>query len=207
MDTDSFILSIKTTDLIKDLEYFKDDFDYSELDKNHQLYDPTNKKVIGKMKIETSPVLEIDRFVALRSKSYSYSYNQKESSRQKGIQKTPKMESYINSLFNSKTTESTNYSIRSNQYQLTVQKQNKLALNPFDDKRLYLDPIKSLPWDKHIQRGDCRCILCIKLIGLYCKDLTENKTDEEICFNVWYWKQTLNHEQLLNLISDRVQLL
>ena len=32
MDTDSFILSIKTEDLINDLEYFKDDFDFSELD-------------------------------------------------------------------------------------------------------------------------------------------------------------------------------
>ena len=32
MDTDSFILSIKTGDLINDLEYFKDDFDFSELD-------------------------------------------------------------------------------------------------------------------------------------------------------------------------------
>ena len=58
------------------------------------------------MKIETSLVLELDSFVALRCKSYSYSYtsctegasrDQKESSRQKGIQKTPKIESYITS--------------------------------------------------------------------------------------------------------------
>ena len=68
MDTDSFVLSIKTTNLLKDLEYFKDDSDFSELDKNHQLYDLKNKKVIGKMKIETSPIIEIDNFVALRLK-------------------------------------------------------------------------------------------------------------------------------------------
>ena len=37
MDTDSFFLSIKPEDLVKDLDYFKDDFDFSELDKNHQL--------------------------------------------------------------------------------------------------------------------------------------------------------------------------
>ena len=36
MDTDSFILAIKTTNLLKDLDYFKNDFDFSELDKNHQ---------------------------------------------------------------------------------------------------------------------------------------------------------------------------
>ena len=62
MDTDSFILSNKTKDLIKDLEYFKDDFDFSELDENHELYDTINKKVTGKMKIETSPIIELDVF-------------------------------------------------------------------------------------------------------------------------------------------------
>ena len=74
MDTDSFILSIKTGDLINDLEYFKDDFDFSELDENHELYNSINKKVIGKTKIETSPFIELDNFIALRSKSYSFSY-------------------------------------------------------------------------------------------------------------------------------------
>ena len=74
MDTDSFILRIKTGDLIKDLEYFKNDFDFSELDENHELYDTNNKKIIGKLKIETSPTIELDNFVALRSKSYSFGY-------------------------------------------------------------------------------------------------------------------------------------
>ena len=84
MDTDSFILRIKTGDLINDLEYFKDDFE-----------------VIGKMKIETSSIIELDNFVALRSKSYSFSYGSAQKltqeakqrtiqkSKQKGIQHTP----------------------------------------------------------------------------------------------------------------------
>ena len=54
MDTDSFFLSIKTEDLIKDLEYIEDNFDFSELDKPHELYDCKSKKVIGQLKIETS---------------------------------------------------------------------------------------------------------------------------------------------------------
>ena len=83
----------------------------------------------------------------------------------------------------SETTNATNYSIRSNLHQLTVQYQNKLALSPFDDKRMYLNPIKSLPWDKHTQKGDCPCILCIKLIGFYYEEQTEKcKTDEELYF-------------------------
>ena len=89
----------------------------------------------------------------------------------------------------------------------TLQLKNKLALNPFDDKRLYINPIQSLPWDKHTQKGDCPCIYCLKLIGLYYKELTENKTDEEIYFNVWYWKQALTHQQLVKLISERAHVL
>ena len=194
MDTDSFILSIKTGDLKKDLEYFKDDFDFSELDPSHELYDSINKKVIGKMKIETSPIIELDNFVALRSKSYSFRYKtiQKtvQKSKQKGIQHTPPYTQFINSIFNSQTTTATNYSIRRDAHNLTVQKQDKLDLNPFDDKRVYLNPIQSLSWDKHTQKGDCPCIYCLKLVGLYYTELTENGTlgDEEIYYNIWTLK-------------------
>ena len=220
MDTDSFILSIKTGDLINDLEYFKDDFDFSELDPSHELYNSINKKVIGKMKIETSPIIELDNFIALRSKSYSFSYGSSvqkatqkltQKSKQKGIQHTPIYSQFINSLFNSETTTATNYSIRSNAHKLTVQKQDKLALNPFDDKRMYLNPIQSLSWDKHTQKGDCPCILCIKLVGLYYTELSTRDgkpiRDEEIYYNIWTLKEKLNHQQLLNLISDRAHLL
>ena len=107
----------------------------------------------------------------------------------------------------SETTNATNYSICSNLHQLTVQYRNKLALKPFDDKRMYLNPIQSLPWDKHTRKGDCPCILGIKFIRLYYKELTENcKTDEELYLNVWYWKEKLTQE-LLKRISDRADLL
>ena len=114
----------------------------------------------------------------------------------------------MNSLFMSETTNATSFLIRSNVHQLSVEKQNKLALNPFDDKRMYLNPIQSLPWDKHTQKGDCPCIYCLKLSGLYYKEITEKcKTDEELSLIVWYWKEKLTHQELLKLISDRVHLL
>ena len=224
MDTDSFILSfdIIHQELINFLQENKDEFDFSELNKSDELYDPINKKVIGKMKIETSPVLVLDTFTALRSKSFSFSYNNPngtqcasgitQKAKQKRIQKAPKCEHYKNSLFNSETSSSTNISIRSNLHNLTVEKQPKLCLNPFDDKRLYINPIQSLPWDKHTQKGDCPCIYCLNLIGLYYKELTINdnntkKADEEIYFNVWNWKQALTHQQLVKLISDRAHVL
>ena len=70
MDTDSFLLSFDTNnqEQVNFLEQNKDEFDFSELDKSHELFDPNNKKVIGKMKIETSPVLVLDIFTALRLK-------------------------------------------------------------------------------------------------------------------------------------------
>ena len=148
MDTDSFILSFDTNhrELINFLQENKDEFDFSELHPSDELYDLINKKVIGKMKIETSPVWVLNTFTALRSKSYSFSYNNNKNNiqkaKQKGIQKAPKCEEYQNSLFNSETSSSTNISIRSNSHNLTVEKQPKLCLNPFDDKRLYINPIQ-----------------------------------------------------------------
>ena len=114
MDTDSFILSFDSTfdELTNFLQENKNEFDFSELDKNNKLYSTINKKVVGKMKIETSPILTLDNFIALRSKSYCYSYDNIEKGRQKGIQKTPDNDEYINTLFLSKTTTSTNYSIK-----------------------------------------------------------------------------------------------
>ena len=51
MDTDSFVLSVNTKDNIKDLKNLEDFFDFSNLDKSHELFSNKNKKVIGKFKI------------------------------------------------------------------------------------------------------------------------------------------------------------
>ena len=72
MDTDSFILSVNTKDIIKDLKNLEDMFDFSNLDKTHELFSNKNKKVIGKFKIETPKNIWIDEFVCLRSKMYAF---------------------------------------------------------------------------------------------------------------------------------------
>ena len=77
LDTDSFIFSFKPIkSLIEDLKQFKEDFDFSDLDPSHELYSKDNKKVIGKMKLETAPELDLDKAVFLRSKSYSLNLKQ-----------------------------------------------------------------------------------------------------------------------------------
>ena len=55
------------------MKSFKDDFDFSKLHESHELNDLRNEKVIGKMKRETSPMIELTKFIALRSISFSYS--------------------------------------------------------------------------------------------------------------------------------------
>ena len=47
MDTDSFVLSVNTKDIIKDLKNLEDIFDFSNLNQNHELFSNKNKKVIG----------------------------------------------------------------------------------------------------------------------------------------------------------------
>ena len=44
MDTDSFVLSVNTKDIIKELKILEDRFDFSNLDKNHELFSNKNKK-------------------------------------------------------------------------------------------------------------------------------------------------------------------
>ena len=71
MDTDSFVLSANTKDIIEELKNLEVFFDFSNLDKNHELFSNKNKKVIGKFKIETPTNIWIDEFNALRSKMYA----------------------------------------------------------------------------------------------------------------------------------------
>ena len=72
MDSDSFILSVSTKDIIKDLKSLEDIFDFINLDKNHDFFSNKNKKVTGKSKIETPKNNWIDEFIALRSKMCAF---------------------------------------------------------------------------------------------------------------------------------------
>ena len=56
MDTDSFVLSVNTKNIIQDLHNLKDYFDFSNLNEDHELFSNINKKVLGKFKIETPKI-------------------------------------------------------------------------------------------------------------------------------------------------------
>ena len=88
MDTDSCVLGVNTKDLIKDLKNLEDIFDFSNLDKNHELFSNKNKKLIGKFKIETPKNIWIDEFVCIRSKMYAFKCGDVIKNKLKGISKS-----------------------------------------------------------------------------------------------------------------------
>ena len=72
MDTDSFIMHIKTEDLYEDIaNYVEKRSDTSNYEVNRPLPKGTNKKVIGLMKDELGGKI-MTEFVAFRPKTYSY---------------------------------------------------------------------------------------------------------------------------------------
>ena len=130
MDTDSFVLSVNAKDIIKDLKNLEDIFDFSNLDKNHELFSNKNKKVIGKFKIETPANIWIDEFICLRIKMYAFKCGDDSKKKLKGISKSQskniKFEEYYNCRFGGKyQQECDNYFIRSINHEMYLQRVNK----------------------------------------------------------------------------------
>ena len=160
LDTDGMILSMKTKDIIEDLESLENIFDFSNLDENHELFSNKNKKVIGKFKIETPKNIWIDEFVCLRSKAYSFKCNDHDENNNKikGISKTYskhiKFAEYYNCLFGKDfKKECNNYIIRSINHEMILQEVKKSTLSIFDDKRCYLNETESLPWNDKLSQN------------------------------------------------------
>ena len=71
MGTDCSVFSFAPIQgFLNDLTHFSTDLDLSETSPAHQLYSEDNKKVIGKMKLESYQETQLDEAVFLGSKSY-----------------------------------------------------------------------------------------------------------------------------------------
>ena len=154
VDTDGVILSMKTENIIKDLKKLEDIFDFSNLDKSHELYSNKNEKVNGKFKIETPKNTWIDEFVCLRLKAYSFKCKNNDENKNKirGISKSQskhiKFEEHYNCLFGKEYQKECNkYNIRSMDHEMVLQEVKKSTLSIFDDKRCYINNIESKPWN------------------------------------------------------------
>ena len=143
-DTDSLAYEIQTEDFYRNISSdVKSKFDTSNYPKDHPsgIITGVNKKVIGMFKDEASGK-QIAEFVGLRAKLYSYRvedlYEEKKCKGVKKavIKKTITFNDYKDCLFDNKPSMRKMNVIRSHLHTMYTETVNKIALSPFDDKRL-----------------------------------------------------------------------
>ena len=153
MDTDNFIMSIKTNDFYKDIgNDFEKRFDTSNYELNRPLPTGKNKKVIELMKDQLGGKI-ITEFVTLRPKTSSYSTDDgKEDKKAKGtkkcvIKRMIKFNDYKNCLLKDKVLLKSQERFISKKHDVYTENINKIALSNNDDKRIVLsDKITSYPY-------------------------------------------------------------
>ena len=160
-DTDSFIYKISSADLYEELRpHARDYFDFSNYPENHLLKNSCNKKVPGKFKDESASKC-ITEFVGLRSKMYSFMFDDKKDVSKaevrvaKGVQISVifndlRFFTYLNCLWNDEVKEHNFKTIRSMKHSMATYTQSKITLCPFEDKRYLLDAINSLPYGHYV---------------------------------------------------------
>ena len=153
MDTDSFIINIKTENFYEDIsENVMERFDTSNYVYNRPLPIGVNKKVLGLMKDELGGGI-ITEFVALRPKAYSYKTEDNvELKKAEGTKKCiiNKMLSFNyckNCLFDNVKVLRSQQRFKSENHIVYTENINKIALSCNDDKRFVAtDGIESYPY-------------------------------------------------------------
>ena len=153
MDTDSFIMNIKTNDFYKDISNdVENRFDTSNYEVNRPLPTGKNKKVIGLMKHELGAKI-IAEFVTLRPKNYSFLTDDgKEDKKAKGtkkciIKKKIKFNGYKKCLFNDELILKSQQRFISKKHDVYTENINKIALSNNDDRRIVSsNKISSYPY-------------------------------------------------------------
>ena len=159
MDTDSFVINIKTEDFYKDIASDVEKwFDTSNYDKNDKRPLPVgiNKKVIGKFKDELGGKI-MTEFCALRAKAYPCKVDDDtEHKRAKGTKKSVikrelMFENYQDSLFNDKIILRLQQRFRSDHHRVYTEEVNKVSLSSNDDIRIQTyDKITTYPYGTNI---------------------------------------------------------
>ena len=139
-DTDSLTYEIKSEDVYEEFFKHKHLFDFSNYPEDSKFFDPTNKKVIGKMKDESEGKI-IGEFVGLKSKMYSIKKNidGKESNMEKGVNITNEFNEFRDTLFNKKIIRHKMRRIQGKKHKMRTYEINKISLSIFDDKRFVVD--------------------------------------------------------------------
>ena len=153
MDTDSFVMNIKTNNFYKDISSdVEKRFDTSNYECNRPLPTGKNKKVIGLMKDELGGKI-ITEFVALRPKTFSYLTDDgKEDKKAKEtkkcvIKRMIKFNDYKKFLLKDEILLKSQQRFTSKKHDVYTENINKIALSNDDNKRIVSsDKIKSYPY-------------------------------------------------------------
>ena len=138
-DTDSLVYEIKTENGYDDFYQDKNLFDPSDYSLDLKFFDPTNKKVIGKMEDEFKGKI-IDEFARLKSKKFSLiSVDDEEVTKAKGVNKKTKHKEFVDVLCNKKVIRHNMKRIQSKLNRIGTYDVRKISLSCFDDKRYVLD--------------------------------------------------------------------
>ena len=140
MDTDSFVLSVNTKDIIKDFKTLEELFDFCNLSGNHEIFSNKNQKGNGKFKIETPKIFSINEFIWLRSKMYTLKCVDDSNKKLKGVSKSHskniKFDEYKKRLDGGEYQKECDiYIIRSLNQDMYLQLVQKSTLSQFDDER------------------------------------------------------------------------
>ena len=142
METDSFIMNIKTNDFYEDIANdVENRFDTSNYKVNRPVPTGKNKKVIGLMKDELGGKI-ITEFVTLRPKRYSFLTDDgKEDKKAKGtkkciIKKMIKFNDYKKCLLDDEVILKSQQRFISKKHDVYTENINKIALSNNDDKRI-----------------------------------------------------------------------
>ena len=153
MDTDSFVMHIKTNDFYKDIfDDVDNTFDTSNYEIKRPLPIGKNKKIIGLMKDELGGEI-ITEFIALRPKTYSYSTDngkidkKVEGTKKYVIKKMIKFDDYKKCLLNDEVILTSQQRFIDSKHDFYIEDVNKIALSNDDDKRtVSSDKISSHPY-------------------------------------------------------------
>ena len=153
MDTDSFIMHIKTNDFYKDIANdVENRFDTSSYEVNRPLPTGKNKKIIGLMKDELGGKM-ITEFVTLRPKTYSLLTDDgKEDKKAKEtkkcvIKKIIKFNDYKKCLLSDEVILKSQQRFISKKHDVYTENINKIALSNNDDRRIVSsNKISSYPY-------------------------------------------------------------
>ena len=153
MDTDSFIMHIKTEDFYKDIaDDVEKNYDTSDYTCERPLPIGKYKKVIGSMKDELGGKL-MEEFVGLRPKCYSYLmddgkvYKKAKGTKKCAIERNLLFDNYSECLTEKKKILRSQQRFKSDRHDAYTEEINKIALSYNDDKRLIAyDGITTYPY-------------------------------------------------------------